>query len=89
MKVDDIIKFSLDNISNKCHSIRSAAKTIISQLGVYIVRFDTEQMLKIQNESVTMSSTSSDNKDWHLLNKFKTILQQQQEVSTQKIDNLM
>lgn len=84
ISIDDFIQFALINFSHEYHTVRVACAEIIKRMSEYFIRTDTEQLSKRQ-EKQTLDE-SSDSLEWHLLQKFRQVLANQNEWTQKYID---
>lgn len=82
--IDDLIEFSLTNLSHEYHTVRVTCAKIIEQMSKYLIQSDTEELSKRQ-EKQTLND-SSDAAKWHLLHKFHNILSNQNEWTQKYIE---
>uniref|UniRef100_W4VS17 E3 ubiquitin-protein ligase listerin n=1 Tax=Corethrella appendiculata TaxID=1370023 RepID=W4VS17_9DIPT len=75
--LDDLIKFSLDNISHRNHNVRIACATIIKKITPGLIKEDFENLTKRNNEATTTTYKNQENASeteeidaWHFLHKF-------------------
>lgn len=71
--VDDLIAFSLANLSHDYHAVRIACATIVKRMTPYLIEKDVEQLVK-RSEGIEKSGASDG--QWHFLHKFRKTLDQ-------------
>lgn len=82
--IDDLIQFSLINLSHEYHTVRMACATIITRMSKYLIQTDSDQLTKRQ-EKQTIDETT-DSSEWHLLHKFRQVLISQNEWTQKYIE---
>lgn len=76
--VGEHLQFAMVQLANKYHAVQIAATRIISRLSRNLVGEDLEQLNRSDQDKTTT--------DWHLLHKFRLVLQQQNDWAQQYID---
>ncbi|XP_055621838.1 E3 ubiquitin-protein ligase listerin [Toxorhynchites rutilus septentrionalis] len=81
ISLDDLITFALTNLSHSSSRVRVSCAAIIQKLTVGLIQTDLEQLHR-RNESVEQQRSGSEEVDdsWHLLQRFKTKLDEFQPV---------
>lgn len=72
--IDDLISFSLTNLSHEYHTVRIACATIVKRMTPYLIEKDVEQLIK-QSEGIEKNDAVDS--QWHFLHKFRKTLDQQ------------
>lgn len=83
ISLDDLIEFSLENLSSKHDGISITAATIIRQLTQGLIKFDEELLIKRNSAEYTGEKTDEDdeeNHNWHILEKFRITMENYQDV---------
>lgn len=76
--VGEHLQFAMTQLSNKYHTVQIASTYIIKRLAKNIIGEDLEQLNRSDQDKTTS--------DWHLLHKFRHVIQQQNDWSKQYID---
>lgn len=73
--IDDLIQFALTNLTHEYHTVRVTCSKIIERMSKYLIQADTEQLSKRQDKQTLDDST--DSVEWHFLQKFHSVLANQ------------
>lgn len=73
--LDDLIKFALENLSNKYHSVCIASTDIIKQLAKGLVSRDQGMLSKRNNQEYDDEDEKENNK-WHILEAFREAMEE-------------
>jgi hypothetical protein len=81
--LENLLEFSLENLSSKHNGISVTAATIIRQLTAGFLKFDLETLNKKSSEEYNESGDDEDNLEnyrWHILESFRDTLESYQEI---------
>ncbi|KAL7037401.1 hypothetical protein ACKWTF_009198 [Chironomus riparius] len=81
--LDNLVEFSLENLSSKHNGISITAATIIRQLTDGFLKFDLDTLNKKSSEEYNESEDDEENLEnfrWHILESFRDTLESYQEI---------
>lgn len=78
--LDDLVTFSLENLSSKHLGISITAATIIRQLTDGFIKMDQETLIRKSNDEYNETDDDDDNNRWHILEQFRDTLESYQEI---------
>ena len=81
--LDNLVEFSLENLSSKHNGISITAATIIRQLTDGFLKFDLETLNRKSSEEYNESEDDEENLEnfrWHILESFSVTLESYQEI---------
>jgi hypothetical protein len=88
--LSDLIDFALANLSNKYRGICVTSATIIKQLTRGLIKFDQDILVQRNSEDDTGKNDDAENilnHQWHILNTFKTTLENFQDVMKEFVED--
>lgn len=91
--LDDLIRFALENLSNKLRGISITSATIIRQLTKGLIKLDQDTLIQRNSEdhckvnSVDDDEDDMENNKWHILESLKDTWESYDEVIKELIED--
>lgn len=87
--LEDLIKFSLDNLSSKSKTTCVAVSTVLRNLTIGLIKIDQEVLLQRNSEDNTgrNDEENKENNQWHILDAVRSTLETYQVVMSDYIED--
>ncbi len=73
--LEDLVKFALENLSNRYHSICIASAEILKHLSRGLVARDQGTLVKRNNQEYNDDEDEQENNNWHILEAFRSTME--------------